>query len=78
MHTLNLKYFYTFGIFLLLLDFSYAKESKGQYNTSSKISILIENAEQDNAMVLIDQFKSAFLPHSFGYATDVLIQPPPL
>ena len=55
MHALNLKYFYTFGILLLLLDFSYAKESTSQYNTSSKISILIENAEQDNAMVLINQ-----------------------
>ncbi len=55
MHTLHLKYFYTFGILLLLLDFSYAKESAGQYNTSSKINILIENGEQNNAMVLIDQ-----------------------
>lgn len=55
MYTLNLKYFYTFGILLLLLNFSYAKESKGQYNIPANISTLIENGEQENAMVLIDQ-----------------------
>ena len=55
MHTLNLKYFYIFGILLILLDFSYAKESTGPNNTSSKINILIANGEQDNALVLIDK-----------------------
>lgn len=55
MHTLNLKYFYMFGILLLLLNFSYAKEDERQYNIPASISTLIENAEQDNAMVLIDQ-----------------------
>ena len=55
MHALNLKYFYTFGILLVLLNFSYAKENERQYDIPANISILIENGGQNNAMVLINQ-----------------------
>ncbi len=55
MHILKLKYFYTFGIFLILLNFSYAVESIGQHNIPANISILIENGQQKNAIVLINQ-----------------------
>ena len=55
MHILKLKYFYTFGIFLMLLNLSYAVDSVSQHNIPANISILIEKGKQKNAIALIDQ-----------------------
>ena len=55
MHILKLKYFYTFGILLILLNFSYAVDSVSRHNIPANISILIKNGKQKNAIVLINQ-----------------------
>ena len=55
MNTFKLKYFYIFGVFLLLLNFSYAKESKNEDNILANISALIEKGKQKNAIALIDE-----------------------
>lgn len=55
MKTLKYKYFYTFGIFLLLLDFSYAAKSTSQHNVPANINTLVNKGKQKSAITLINQ-----------------------